>query len=116
MKRVLLTLAVAGALALPTGVALAQDDPPEGSVACEPQRDRDRDRARDQVTAEDEGVTVDVPQRGDEERPLRLRLHDGSCDAECDGEHNRAQERNPGVGDRAGGGHERHGPGRWGTD
>jgi hypothetical protein len=77
MKKVLVAVATAGALAVPGGMALAQDETPEPAPAttCVP----DRDRGRDSVDELDQMVA----QAQDR---VQLRLHDGTCDGTCTGD------------------------------
>lgn len=68
MKRALITLIAAGGLAIPTGLAMAQDDtvePAEPTPTCQ-----EHQRAGEQF--QDHG---------------RARFGDGTCDGECDGDH-----------------------------
>lgn len=78
MKKVLVAVAAVGALAVPGGMALAQDDTPapaEPATTCEPERDRDRDRVNDR-----DQLVVQAQDR------VQLRLHDGTCDGDCTGD------------------------------
>ena len=86
MKKMLFTLAAVGTLAVPGGMAIAQDDTPTPTdpvTTCEPERDRDRDR--DRIHVEDEATVHERAQ-------LRLRLQDGTCDGECTGDQIQARD------------------------
>ena len=77
MKRIVLTLTTVGLLAVPAGMALAQDDTPDPTppvTTCE----QDRDRVRDQVQDQEQSEVRDQVR-------TQLRLENGTCDGECDG-------------------------------
>ena len=78
MKKMLLTLTAAAVLAVPAGVALAQDDGavPAGSVAaCQ---DHDRGQDRDRLSQPDPtGV------QGHERAQHQYRINDGDCTGDC---------------------------------
>ncbi len=80
MKKLLLTLTAAGMLAVPAGIALAQDDDPvpTGPVAtCEDHvrtQDRDRSNGQDPAAA-----------HGQERTQRQLQLHEGDCTGDCTG-------------------------------
>jgi hypothetical protein len=90
MRKMMLTLTTVGLLAVPTGMALAQADAPEPAgpvpTCVDPIQARDRDRDRTDQTA---------PGALDQERTqqrTRTQSHDGTCDADCDGDQIRTQE------------------------
>lgn len=75
MKRTLLTLTTVGLLAMPAGIAVAENntpDPTPPATSCDQERERARDRVQDQ-----ERLVVQ-----DQER-IQLRLEDGTCDGDC---------------------------------
>jgi hypothetical protein len=80
MKKMLLTLTAAGVLAVPAGVALAQDDGtvPTGSVATCQDHDRsqDRDRSHQQYP-----IGVQAQERAQHQ----YRINDGDCTGDCTG-------------------------------
>ncbi|MCU0260790.1 MAG: hypothetical protein MUE78_07205 [Ilumatobacteraceae bacterium] len=83
MRKVLITLTTVGLLAVPAGMAIAQDDTPEPTApvtVCEQDRDRVRDREHDQ-----EHVVLQ------ERLQTQERRQDGTCDGECDGEQMRVR-------------------------
>lgn len=88
MKKMLITIATVGVLAVPAGMTLAQSDPVEPDTpvptCVDPERDRDRDRSgeHDMLGTHDQVRTQ-----------LRTQMHDGDCDADCTGDHARMQNR-----------------------
>jgi len=90
MRKMLLTLTTVGVLAVPAGMALAQSDttePAEPVPTCvDPVRDRDRDHSEDHglLGAQDQVRT---------QQQTQAHLDDGTCDADCEGEHARVQDR-----------------------
>ena len=95
MKKMLLTLTAAGMLAVPAGVALAQDDdaePTEPVATCEdPVRRQDRDRVNEQDP---------IAEHGQDRAQHQFRLHDGDGDGTGSQGRGNAQNR---VADGSGG-------------
>lgn len=99
MKKMLLTLTAAGMLAVPAGVALAQDDgaEPTAPVAtCEDQvRRQDRDRVNEQDPVAEQG-------QDRAQHQFRIRDGEGDCDATGGQDHERTRTRvEDGTGDQA---------------
>lgn len=86
VKKMLLTLTAAGMLAVPAGMALAQDD---GAVPTAPVTTcQDQDRSRDQLRLHqsDPVTTQDQVRTQDQERAQhQYRIDDGDCTADCTG-------------------------------
>lgn len=75
MKRTLLTLTTVGLLAMPAGIAVAENntpDPTPPATSCDQERERARDRVQDE-----ERLVVQHRER------IELRLEDGTCDGDC---------------------------------
>jgi len=90
MRKMLLTLTTVGVLAVPAGMALAQSDttePVEPVPTCvDPVRDRDRNHSEDHglLGAQDQVRT---------RQQTQAHLDEGTGDADCTGDHARAQDR-----------------------
>lgn len=87
MKKMLITIATIGVLAVPAGMVLAQSDPvdPDTTVptCVDHEQDRERDRAADHdMVGTHEQVRTHEQLRTHE----RTQLHDGDCDADCTGD------------------------------
>ena len=109
MKRMLITFIAAGTLAVPAGIALAQDDTPEPTEpvpTCE-QHERARARVNQQMPAADHGQhraenqrqLGDAPCAGDcdgteAQNRNQIRVEDGAGDGICDGDCTGDQVRN----------------------
>ena len=106
MKKMLMTVIAAGALAVPVGVTFAQSDTPDATEPAPTCEDRDRARDRDRVNEQDPAAV-----KGQERAQHRFQLHlgDGTGDCtpefggECTGDHARDRDRvrlDDGTGDQ----------------
>jgi hypothetical protein len=88
MRKMMLTLATVGLLAVPAGVAIAESDAtePAGPVptCVDPERARDRDYADQAITGAQDQVRT--------QQRTQERLHDASC-GDCSGDQARYQYR-----------------------
>jgi Ni/Co efflux regulator RcnB len=85
MKRTLITLIAAGTLAVPAGLALAQDDSPEPTEptpTCE-----EHEHSRDRINQQDPAA-----EHGQHRAENRYQVGEAPCDGDCPGP--MAQERN----------------------
>jgi Ni/Co efflux regulator RcnB len=81
MKKMLITIATVGVLAVPAGMVLAQSDPVDTDTTVPTCVDHDRDRERDR------GADHDMLGTHEQLRTQqRTQLHDGDCDADCTGD------------------------------
>lgn len=106
MKKMLITLATVGALAIPAGVTFAQTDTtePEAPVptCVDPVQDRDRDRSADQSAL---GEPVQLQEQLRLHQEEQMALNDGTCDAGCTSDQTRSGGQTPladGTGNQAG--------------
>ena len=81
MKKMLITIATVGVLAVPAGMVLAQSDPVDPDTTVPTCVDHERDRERDR------GADHDMLGTHEQLRTQqRTQLHDGDCDADCTGD------------------------------
>ncbi len=84
MKKMLITLATVGVLAVPAGVAFAQTDTTEPAApvptCVDPVRDRDRDRSADRIAL---GEQAKLQTQLRTHQHEQMALNDGTCDADC---------------------------------
>ena len=94
MKKMMLTLATVGVLAVPAGVAFAQTDTPEPATpvptCSDPVQDRDRDRSADNGAL---GEQVQLQQRTHQQEQASHK--DGTCDADGKGDQARLHDQSP---------------------
>ncbi len=90
MKKILLTIATVGVLAVPAGVAFAQTDPTQPATpvptCVDPIQDRVRDHSADH-SADQSELGEPIRQQLRTHQQEQLLLNDGTCDADCAADH-----------------------------